>query len=436
MMSSKLRYPPWGQYPTWMSFYRDPRNDRDSTRPTTVVLVVLLLFSYLLGPSALGAPDGALYDSDPSPDHVYDEIATLSQWYRYLDSPGHRNAEMHILSVFDDYGLNTTVQEYTAQRVDGSVRAANVLGLLEGMDPDRCLVIGGHYDNNQRSSKGAYDNAVGVGTVLELARMFTQVHESIPPISVLFAAWDSEEGGGAGSNHFLGNPVWDLEIVGYINLDMFSLSYPVRNSIPTSSEEYFKLNVYTSPVQDFRIYDHVEYSDETLENFTAFRDVLENITYEQFGHPSQWVIVQDDTAGVSDHRFFVERSIPAVWFRGMNERPRDEGDFNEIPFKHTPADTLETMERYAGGKGELLKGIDTGLSIAYTLAIQWIEHINVTSPLDVDPSGPGEFDGDDEVTGGLAIGVSALLLLMIPVVFIAWRSKRRKTASRGHRAPE
>lgn len=406
-----------------MSPCKDDRNERDPIRSTSVGLVVLLLMSILASQPGLGAQNGVRYTSDPSADHVYDEIATLSQWYRYLDSPGHRNAEAHILSVFDDYGLNTTVQEYTAQRLDGSVRAANVLGLLEGTDPTRCLVIGGHYDNNQRSSKGAYDNAVGVGTVLELARLFAQVHEDAPPMSMIFAAWDSEEGGGAGSNHYLGNPVWDIEIVGYINLDMFSLSYPVRNSIPGSSEEYFKLNVYTSPVQDFSIYQQVEYSDGTLENFTAFRDVLENITYEQFGHPSQWVIVQDDTAGVSDHRFFVERSIPAVWFRGMNEKPREAGDLNEIAFKHTPVDTLETMERYAGGKQELLKGIDTGLSIAYALANQWIEHINETSLLDVDGSDAGATDVDGGATGGFAVGASVLILLLIPVVFIAWRRR-------------
>jgi hypothetical protein len=382
----------------------------------------------LFGPGPVGAElERTRYSSDPSPDHVYDQTDILSQWYRYLDSPGHRNAENHILSVFDDFGLNTTVQEYTAQRLDGSVRAANVLGLLEGVDPTRCLVIGGHYDNNQRSSKGAYDNAVGVGTVLELARMFAQVHEEVPPISVLFAAWDSEEGGGAGSRHFLENPIWEFDIVGYINLDMFSLSWPVKNSIPASNEEYFKLNVYTSPVTDFSIY-NVEYSDDTLENFTAFREVLDNITYEQLDYPDQWVIVMDDTVGISDHRFFVLRSIPAVWFRGMNERPRDEGDLNELPFKHTPADTLQTMETYAGGKSELLKGMDAGLTVAYMLANQWIEHVNATSvPVDdVTPSDGTE--GSLGTAGGAAVGLSVLVLLMVPVVFLVWKRRRAARA--------
>ncbi|UCC93822.1 MAG: M28 family peptidase, partial [Thermoplasmata archaeon] len=386
-------------------------------------LVALMLLLPMTIPSDV-ATAMPMYADSPSPEHVYDQIDILDQWYRYLDSPGHRNAEAHILSMFDDYRLNTTVQAYTAQRLDGSVRAANVLGLLEGEDPTRCLVIGGHYDNNQRSSKGAYDNAVGVGTVIELARLFTQVHDDAPPFSVLFAAWDSEEGGGAGSNHFLENPVWDTEIIGYINLDMFGLSYPVRNSIPMSNEDYFKLNVYTSPVSDFSIYQNVEYTDEALANFSAFRDTLENITYDRYGHPSQWVIVMDDTAGISDHRFFVQRSIPSVWFRGMNEKPREEGDINEITFKHTPADTLETMERYAGGKTQLLEGIDTGLTIAYDLANDWMEHVNASLVSEVDV-GPEDEGGEGiGVSGGAAVGLSLLVLLMIPIVFIVWRRRR------------
>jgi len=399
-----------------------PSHAKRSPRGAACLLVLALLLASMVPSSSTRA--APMYGDAPSPEHVYDQIDVLDQWYRYLDSPGHRNAEAHIVSVFEDYGLNTTVQEYTAQRLDGSVRAANVLGLLEGNDTTRCLVIGGHYDNNQRSSKGAYDNAVGVGTVIELARLFTQVHEDVPPVSMLFAAWDSEEGGGAGSRHFLDDPVWDVEIVGYINLDMYGLSWPVRNTIPMADEEFFKLNVYTSPVSDFSIYDE-EYTDETLENFTAFRDTLERIAYDDHDYPERWVIVMDDTAGISDHRFFVLRSIPAVWFRGMNEKPREEGDLNEIAFKHTPADTLETMVRYADGKPNLLRGIDTGLTLAYDLAIEWMWHVESMT------DEPGTVDQVDDgrsgigTSGGAVIGISLLVLLLVPVVFIVWRRRRR-----------
>jgi uncharacterized membrane protein YgcG len=388
---------------------------RDLRTPTLSSLIAALLL--LQVPAAtLAAPvqDG----SPPSAQNVYDEIETISQWYRYLDTSGHREAERYIIDFMEDLGLDVTVQEYTASRRDGPVRAANVLGMLEGVDPTRCLVIGGHYDANEKSTQGAYDNGAGVGCVLELARWFTEETDGPPPISMLFATWDSEEGGGAGSRHYVENPVWDVDTVAYINLDMFALNYPVRNRIPMADEEYYKLNVYTSPVSDFSIYDRSSYDDATLANFSHFRDTLEAIAYDELAYPRQWVIVMDDTAGISDHRVFVQSGVPAVWLRGLNERPRDEGDLNEIAFKHTPIDRLETMEQYAGGRSELLKGIDAGLGLAHRLAEDLLEYHNTTSDQSSqDASGGGGGSGSGSSGGagaalGLLVVVGAAVLLL------------------------
>jgi hypothetical protein len=364
-----------------------------------------------------------MYASDPSPSHVYDETETISQWYRYLDTAGHREAERHIASVFEGYGLNVTIQEYTVQRQDGSVRGANVLGQLEGIDPGKCMVIGGHYDANKRANHGAYDNAVGVATVIELARLFTEA--KVPPFSIVFAAWDAEEGGGAGSRHFLENMFYDTDIVASINLDMFGLNYPVRNQIPTSTEEYYKLDIYTPPITDFSIYDRGDFNESTMENFTWLRDTIEYIAYDQYKNPRQWVVVMDDTVGASDHRVFIQNSIPTLWFRGMNEKPRDEGDLNELAFKHTPIDTVETMERYAGGKSELLKGIGNGLQIAYAMAIQMLDHYNTTASEDEGQTEDDAAQGNIENSGPLVVGVAILVLMMATMVWYGSRGRGR-----------
>jgi hypothetical protein len=354
----------------------------------------------------------------PSPENVYNEIESLSAWYRYLDTSGHRAAENYIFSKFESYGLNTSRMEYTVRRLDGDVRGANVLGLLEGSCPDKWLVIGGHYDANQKSPYGAYDNAAGAGTVLELARFFSEFYNSNdgPAISILFATWDAEEGGGAGSKYFVDNVPAEIEIVAYINLDMYSLNYPIRNSIPGSTEDYFRLYLYTSPVDDFSGYTNTDFNESTLANFTVFKTLLQNITYDENNLPPEWVPVLDDTETISDHSHFIRKSIPAVWFRGMNEYPRDEGDLNERNFKHTPVDTLATMERYAGGKAELLKGIDTGLTIAYQLALRVLNLTSCQAAVSGDGSetnGAGSDSGLDANGWLIAIVVTFIVILFL-----------------------
>jgi len=366
-----------------------------------------------------------------SAENVYNEIDTLTDWYRYLDTPGHKAAENYIFNKFQSYSLNVSRQEYIGHRKDGDVRCANILGKLEGiLEPNRYLIIGGHYDAQQYATSGAYDNAVGAATVIELARLFTESYKTRegPDITILFATWDAEEGGGAGSSYFVDNLSPDIEIVAYINLDMYSLNYPVINSIPGSTEEYFKLYLYTSPVEDFSRYANIEFDESTLDNFTRFQDILKNISYQNFNYPSDWVLVLDDTEGASDHSFFIRKSIPAVWFRGMHEYPKNEGDINERNFKHTPADSLETMEFYAGGKTELLKGINTGLSIAYQLAV---EVLNISSLINQTQLGTRDIDAEENISelSLLWILISIITIIIFACILI-YRIRRRRNKGR------
>jgi hypothetical protein len=175
------------------------------------------------------------------------------------------------------------------------------------------------------------------------------------------------------------------------------------------------MNIYTSPIDDFSRYENIEFNEATFGNFTKFRELLENITYEQYSYPLDWVLVMDDTVGASDHRFFIERSIPGVWFRGMNEKPREERDLNEIAFKHTPIDRLETMEEYAGGKEELLKGMDTGLLISYTLATQLLEFQNLSSSQNAAETVKDTIENIEQIT--IVIGAVVIMMTILVYVF-------------------
>ena len=111
--------------------------------------------------------------------------------------------------------------DYVTEKV-----GANVLGLLEGSDPDladELVLVGAHYDGGGRDPdgtvyNGAEDNASGTAAVLELARVMAA--EGPSARSVMFALWGAEEQGLWGSKRFVEQARWPLErIVFTLNLD-------------------------------------------------------------------------------------------------------------------------------------------------------------------------------------------------------------------------
>lgn len=116
-----------------------------------------------------------------------------------------------------------------------SATVSNVIGLLEGADPElkhEYLVVGGHHDhvgygrdrrnrgNADFIHNGADDNASGAAAVLELAQAFTQSKQR-PRRSLLFMTFNAEERGLLGSRHYVDHPLLPLtNTVAMFNLDM------------------------------------------------------------------------------------------------------------------------------------------------------------------------------------------------------------------------
>lgn len=124
--------------------------------------------------------------------------------------------------------LSTTVHMAVTTKEQDEVAARNILGLLPGSVPayeDQVVVIGAHYDHLGREPdgvvmNGANDNASGVATMLEIARLW---HDQgvRPARTVLFAAWDGEEQGLLGSRHYVDHPARSMtRTVAALNLDM------------------------------------------------------------------------------------------------------------------------------------------------------------------------------------------------------------------------
>jgi hypothetical protein len=337
----------------------------------------------------------------PNSTYVVDDIETLSDFgYRKIDTVAHANAGDFIEFRFNDLGYEVEVQEFTTELCDD---CRNYIATMEGQNPDSWIVVGGHYDAicySQQiiigieypgcTSEGAYDDATGTASVLELARLMMEWQSDLsewqsiqgtpqidirPKHSWKFAVWDYEEwqgsgspeGAGYGSETFVTTLPEGVEIATYINLDMYGLNWPVETQLASQlsgcDEDYFHLYLFTSPVDDWSYYEDrgVNVTDEMRGQAVALQDRLGMVLYEQLEYPTEWVMVLDDTKGNSDHYNFISRGWPATWFRGMHEFLQEEDDTCEQSPKHAPTDRVDVLYSLAGGREGLEAGMHTGL---------------------------------------------------------------------------
>lgn len=211
----------------------------------------------------------------------------------------------------------------------------NVLAMVRGTDPklkNEVVVIGAHFDANGIDEKGliysgADDNGSGTAAVLNVAEAFARAAEAgiRPRRTVLFAIWDGEEKGRAGSQYFVAHrlPAWGTVVVN-INVD-----HAGRNEENVDqSDPRFKGFPLMSAQQNANVLHLLAYSfcpDVAKvvmeENKAIGLDVRED--YDQ--HVSNLV-------RRSDHWSFLSQGIPAVFLHtGLH------------PDYHLPSDTIEKI---------------------------------------------------------------------------------------------
>ena len=195
--------------------------------------------------------------------------------------------------------------------VKTQIPVRNVIGIIEGINPDKIIVLGAHYDHVGMSDgyiwNGADDNASGTVGVMTLAKAIMETGKK-PEHTIIFALWSSEEKGLLGSRYYVQNVNFPVKnIVLNVNFDMISRY--------VSENEPNKITMtYTSSKSAFK--------DLTRENLKKYRIELE-IDYQ----PS------DNPPGGSDHRSFVAADIPIMRFK-----PGHREEY------HTPMDETRTLD--------------------------------------------------------------------------------------------
>ena len=180
----------------------------------------------------LAAPTGTDYAADKSRE-VFNRISTNN--YRgfiiKLTENGSREytnpADLESNNVAARDWIADTLVEVSDGRIDVEILGeySSVLGRLPGYLPVEgpAFLVGGHFDSVS-GAPGANDDATGVATALELARVLSQFNW---PIDIYFGAWNAEEIGLIGSRE-VAEILSDrgVDIIMHYNVDMLLVPDP------------------------------------------------------------------------------------------------------------------------------------------------------------------------------------------------------------------
>ena len=209
-------------------------------------------------------------------------------------------------------GLEVEQQPFYASTWTGSGQAApNVIGIQRGtLYPDTYVVCGSHFDSFSYEAMygggtcpGADDNATGVASVLESARILTQYEFEY---SIVYCAYGCEEMGLYGSEAYASRCQQEgMDIIGYFNNDMNGYLYGdvihidciYPNSVAPIGDYYMNVaNVYfpEMPVQ------HVNFtsgdSDHTSFNNHGYMGIY---PFEDYQNYSPYIHTPNDVIGTS-----------------------------------------------------------------------------------------------------------------------------------------
>jgi putative aminopeptidase FrvX len=168
----------------------------------------------------------------PESKHKYENVSiSVDLADKLLKSTGKTLKE--ITGEVEKNGKSQIFTLKTSAEIHGNVifrktKVSNILGIIEGAElKNEYIVLSAHHDHvgiiNEKIYNGADDNASGVSSVLEIARLMAKAKKEnrVPRRSVLILFPAAEEKGLVGSNYYVNNPVFPLnEVKACINVDM------------------------------------------------------------------------------------------------------------------------------------------------------------------------------------------------------------------------
>ncbi|GAB2967527.1 M20/M25/M40 family metallo-hydrolase [Hymenobacter coalescens] len=227
----------------------------------------------------------------------------------------------------------------------------NVVGQITGSDErlsKEYVVHSAHLDHlgvaaavkGDSIYNGAHDNASGVASVLEIARLYSQLKQK-PKRSILLVLQTGEELGLLGSAYFASHPTVPKErIVADVNTDMPTIIAPLLSVVPLGAQH----SSLSGPVK----------------RAAAYLD----LTVEEDPEPEQNRFIR------SDQYSFVMQGIPALHIKYGNKTKDGKNNLSELVQKwraetyHKPQDDLNGLFDFEAGK----KYVQLNFLIGYQVA--------------------------------------------------------------------
>ena len=202
-----------------------------------------------------------------------------------------KNVQYLSFSDSVDFSIKPT---YAVDASTTQVPVRNVLGIIEGKNPEQYIVLGAHYDHmgvwNGFVWNGADDNASGTTGILTIAKAIAETGVK-PEKSIIFAFWTAEEVGLLGSRYYLDNLTYPLSKI-KLNLNFDMISRYIADNEPRSVTM-----TYTDKY-------HPMFKDITTLNLEKYGiDLI--VDYQ----PSA------DPPGGSDHKSFIAKDIPVMRYK-------------------------------------------------------------------------------------------------------------------------
>ncbi len=216
-----------------------------------------------------------------NPFYLQESLDYLSGFVRRSGTPGEGEAAEYIGRLLADYGYETQIQDFPVEDSFGDtrLRGRNVIGSRKASSPDGdILIIAANHDSPE-GSPGANNNASGVVSLLECARLLSRLSTDT---ELRFVSFSGSAQGGVGAAYYMAS-LTETErhrIIGTIQLDTLGYASDSRVILGTMDGEQ-----------------------------TLLGDMLKTASAKVSGLTSGWRYVRREKG---DHVSFVRGEIPAV----------------------------------------------------------------------------------------------------------------------------